>query len=250
MLYNEREEIICQQLQIQSTMTIQDLSDLLNVSIDTVRRDLKNMDKKGLLKYVRGGARTNDSFVGNFERREVINSLLKREACRKAIKLIKKGDIIALNSGTTNTILAQEIVASKEDIVVVTNNIMATNILMQSDKIKVIFIGGEVDNLECSTYGKNCENEFMQYYPDICFLSINAINYKNGYTDFRISEKAIIQLLAQQSKQVVAVMDSTKLGKCSKYKVLDLEEVDYLIMDNEVKDEVKEKYFRKGIIIE
>lgn len=87
---------------------------------------------------------------------------------------------------------------------------------MQNPGIRLIAMGGTVDPLERSTYGTVCEEEFSRYRPDTAFLSINAVNYKDGYTDFRLDEIGIIQLLAQKAKTVIAVMDSSKLGRCSK----------------------------------
>ena len=109
MLYNERAEVILQQLQLQSTVKVGELSQLLQVSIDTIRRDLKSMEQSGLLKCVRGGACLPESMLSfsNFTGREIVNSDLKREASRKALAYIREGDVVALNSGTTNMILAQ-----------------------------------------------------------------------------------------------------------------------------------------------
>lgn len=251
MLYTERIGIILQQLQLQSTVKVSELSQLLHVSVDTVRRDLKAMEQQGLIKYVHGGAclpETMSSF-SNFTGREIINSELKREASKKAISYIKQGNLIALNSGTTNTILAQELINTDKEITVVTNNYAAINILLQSERIHLIAIGGDVDPLERSSYGTICEREFGQYYPDIAFLSINAVNCDDGYTDFRFHEIEILKLLAKQAKRVIAVMDSSKLEKRSKKKVLSREEIDVLVMDDQVSQETKKKYSEKGILL-
>ena len=87
MLYNERAEIILQQLQLQSTVKVNELSQLLKVSVDTVRRDLKAMEQAGLIKCLRGGACLPESLpsLSNFQGREVIHSDLKREAAKKAL---------------------------------------------------------------------------------------------------------------------------------------------------------------------
>ena len=226
MLYNERVELILQQVQLQAIVKINDLKDLLNVSVDTVRRDLKTMEQSGLIKCIRGGACLPDSLpsLSNFTGREVLNIKLKREAARKALAYIKPNAIIALNSGTTNTILAQELVLKKDNITVITNNLAAINILIQNPAIK--------------------------YFPDIAFLSINAINYKDGFTDFRMSEIGIIKLLSQRSEKVIAIMDSSKIGKRSKQKVLNLDNVDLLLTDDNISPILKEKYKNKGLLIE
>ena len=243
--------MILQQLQLQSIVKIGELSQLLNVSADTVRRDLRSMEQNGLVKCVRGGACLPESMASfmNFTGREIVNSELKREASRKAVGFVKEGDVIALNSGTTNTILSQELVSLDCRFTVVTNNYAAINILMQSPNIHLVAVGGDVDSLERSTYGTVCEQEFASYYPDIAFLSINAVSHNDGFTDFRFHEIGIIQLLAKTSKRVIAVMDSSKLGKCSKKKVLSRAQVDMVVMDSHISDEVKNKYREKGITI-
>ena len=158
--------------------------------------------------------------------------------------------MVALNSGTTNTVLAQELARLNLKFTVVTNNYAALNILMQNPAIRLIAVGGTMDPLERSTYGTVCEEEFAAYRPDLAFLSINAVNYRDGYTDFRLDEIGVIQILARTARTVIAVMDSSKLGQCSKRLVLAPEQVDLLLMDDHIPAEVKEKYRRKGIEIQ
>ena len=249
MLYNERAELILQQLQLQSTVKVTELSQLLQVSVDTVRRDLKNMEQEGRIKYVRGGACLPEdrNLFSNFTGREIIHSELKREAARKALGHIKEGDVVALaQTGTGKTAAS----GFNLKFTVVTNNYAALSILMQNPAIRLIAVGGTVDPLERSTYGNVCEREFAAYRPDLAFLSINAVNYQDGYTDFRLDEIGVIQTLARNARRVVAVMDSSKLGQCSKRVVLLPEQVDLLLMDDHVSPEVREQYRSKGIEIQ
>lgn len=251
MLYNQRVEFVLQQLQLQSTVKVSDLSRQLQVSVDTVRRDLKAMELRGLIRCVRGGACMPESRVSmsDFTGREIIHSDLKREAARKALAYIHEGDVVALNSGTTNTVLAQELLSLGRKFTVVTNNFAAASVLLQAPQIRLVLVGGQLDPQERSTYGALCEQEFAKFHPDLALLSINAVNYRDGYTDFRMDEIGVIQLLAARARQVLAVMDSSKLGKCSKRQVLTPEQVDYLVMDSRVLPEVREKYEKKGIAI-
>ena len=210
------------------------------------------MEQEGRIKYVRGGAclpEDRNSF-SNFTGREIIHSEWKREAARKALAYIKEGDVVALNSGTTNTVLAQELAGLNLRFTVVTNNYAALSILMQNPAVRLIAVGGTMDPLERSTFGTVCEGEFAAYRPDLAFLSINAVNYQDGYTDFRLDEIGVIQTLAQTARRVIAVMDSSKLGQCSKRQVLSPEQVDLLLMDDHIPSEVKEKYRSKGIEIQ
>ncbi|MDO5150714.1 MAG: DeoR/GlpR family DNA-binding transcription regulator [Oscillospiraceae bacterium] len=252
MLYNERIEIIMQQLQLYGTVKVNEMTRLMDVSVDTVRRDLKSMENSGMLKCIRGGACLPENLgnMSNFSGREIINIGLKREVARKALKYIKEGSVIALNSGTTNTILAQELAQKKESFTVITNNLAAIAILMQNTNINLIAIGGQVDSLENSTYGSVCEHEFGLYYPDIAFLSINAVSDVDGFTDFRLYEFGIIKLLADKAEKVIAVMDSNKIGKRSRKMVLSSDDVDIIITDDNVPEEIKKYYKSKGFNLE
>lgn len=249
MLHQERENFVLQQLQ--STAKVSELSRQLHVSVDTVRRDLKTMEQSGLIRCVCGGACLPESKIlfSDFTGRKIIHSDLKREAARKALSYIKEDDVVALNSGTTNTIVAQEMVAAGTRCTVITNSCAALNVLMQSSSIRVLAIGGILDAQERSTYGSICEQDFSQFYPDVVLLSINALNSKDGYTDFRMNEVGVIQLLASRGRQVIAVVDSSKLGQCSKLKVLAPDQVDFVVMDNHIPPEIREKYQKKGICI-
>ena len=164
MLYNERIELILQQLQLQGIVKISDLTELLGVSVDTVRRDLKTMEQNNLVRCVRGGACLPDSLasISGFSGRQIVNEGLKREAARKAAAYVKTGAVIALNSGTTNTILAQELAVRSDKFTVITNNMAAVQILMQNPSIDLIAVGGMIDGVEKSTYGSVCEQESMR----------------------------------------------------------------------------------------
>lgn len=252
MLQSERIDWIIKQIQLRGVVKVGEVSELLRVSPDTVRRDFKLMEQNGMVKCVHGGACLPASHLSaaNFTAREVVNEDKKREASRKALRYIQRGNVVALNSGTANTVLAQEIARSCEGITVVTNNLAAADELRKNSLIRLIIIGGELDHVERSTYGAACEREFRSFFPDVCFLSINAVNETDGYTDFRLSEIGVIQILAECSGQVVAVMDSSKLGMRSKKLALSACQVDHLIMDGDIHEDTRRLYRQSGIEIE
>ena len=251
MLYNDRAAFILQQLQLKSTVKVTEIAKMLDVSVDTVRRDLKTLEGQGQLKCVHGGASLPDYMLAfsNFSGREIINIEEKRQASLKALEYVRSGSVIALNSGTTNVILAQELVKRFTDLTVITNNISAAMVLMQNKSLRTIVLGGDLDSLENSTYGSICEKELRKYYPDICFLSINSVDAEAGFTDFRFSEIGVMQVMAQNSSRVLAVMDGSKLGRRSKKTVMDNDMIDLLIMDK-VTEADRQLYLQAGIRIE
>ena len=252
MLYTERVEFILQQLQLGADIKIGTLAEKMNISPDTVRRDLKSMEQAGLVKYVRGGACLPETLasISHFSGREVINIALKRQAAVKALHYIQPGMVIALNSGTTNTVLAQEIIRRFSDLTVVTNNLAAVAVLMQNPQIHTVLVGGELDAMERSTFGHTCESEFSLYTPDCTFLSVNAVDDTIGYSDFRFSEIGVMQLLAERAGKAIAVMDSTKIGRRSKKQVFPLDALYCLVTDDAVSEETKNRYAAAGGRIE
>jgi DeoR/GlpR family transcriptional regulator of sugar metabolism len=251
MLYQEREEYIMQQLQLSSSVTVSGLMEQLQVSADTIRRALRQMEQKKLLKCVRGGACLPEmiSQFSNFSGREIVNITRKRQLAKKAVHYIQEGTTVALNGGTTNTVLAQELLKIPFPFTVVTNNIAVVSVLSQTNHIEVIVTGGFLNVSEKSLYGPACSKELESFHPDICFLSINAVDPKAWYTDFRFHEIDIIRTLTKRSKQRVAVMDSGKLGRISKQTVVDNSCIDFIIMDDEVSSEQKQTYLDQGITI-
>lgn len=162
MLYQEREDFIKKELQLKTIVKTHELMKAMDISIDTVRRDLKKMEEDGLLKCVRGGAASLDQAttiaIASFDEREIVHVDNKRIAAKKAISFIKEGYTIALNSGTTNVILASEMLHIQFPFTVITNNLSVITILSKVPHITVICIGGFLDKIENSFYGKSCEN--------------------------------------------------------------------------------------------
>lgn len=251
MLYDERKDKILQQLNISPIIKISDLTELLHVSIDTVRRDLKLMEKEDLLECIRGGARIPSKMLqfSDFKGREIINTPQKLQLVQKALSFIHNDDVIMLNSGTTTTLLAKEICKKAISCTIITNNIAAVSILMQTPSLKVIVAGGELNAKEQSLYGAQCEAELEKYYPDLCFLSINAVHPEHGFTDFRFQEMSLMQIMQKNAKRTIAVMDSSKLNRVSKKTLFTPAQLDTVIMDNHVSADQKEVYALNGIHI-
>ena len=251
MLYQERADFIRRELENKSIVKSNELVQQMGVSIDTIRRDLKKMESDGLLRCIRGGASLleSQSTISTFDERKISHVELKKALCHKALDWIHEGDMVALNAGTTNAILAAEMLNLHFPFTVITNNLSVLHILSTHPSIELIGIGGFVDKKENAFYGKNCENEFKQYNPDVCFLSINAISIENGFTDFRYNDFPIMNLLAKRSQTVIALMDSSKFGKKSTRNLFKLNDIDLLISDDTLNASTTDLFLESGLKI-
>lgn len=251
MIQEERKSLILQALSQSPVLKLEPLAETLGVSVDTIRRDLKAMDRDGLLQYVRGGAkaiRPAEQFYP-FKGREIINIDRKKEASRKALEWVKKGDVIFLNSGTTNTILAGELARAGIPCTIITNNLAAATAAAESPRCTVRLIGGRLDGAEQSTCGSECVQAVSRVFPDLCFLSLNSLHTEAGLTDFRLEEIPIIQTLCRNARHTAAVMDSTKLDRVAKRQVFPPREAPPIFMDNAVRPEDKARYLAAGLRI-
>lgn len=251
MLYEERVNYILKKLEHTSLVKTNDLVNEMGVSIDTIRRDLKKLEEEGKLTCIRGGACSSEEELqySPFFGRQIINEDLKREVAKKATSLIHSGNIIALNAGTTNSILAEELVKLKKQITVVTNNLSALSILTGSEYIQIVVPSGIVDKEELALYGCNCVEEISSYSFDLSFLAINAVHPIYGFSDFRFQEMDIIKTMIKHSKRSVALMDSQKFGKISKKLFLSPREISLLITNNQIDYSLKNQFTEAGLCI-
>lgn len=251
MLFEERASIILEKIRANSVMKNKELADILGVSTDTIRRDLTVIEKEGLVKKIHGGASVPDSIETAiaYGIREISNRSLKKTAATKAVKRIEPNDLIALNGGTTNVLVAQALRYLDTPFTVLTNNLAVIEILIQKPTIRIINVGGNIDHSEQATFGDMTVRTYESYFPDLAFYSINAINKENGFTDFRDNEIQNMQTIVKQAKKNYAVMDSTKLNQQSKQKVLSIDEIDGLFMDDHISNKEKEEYKEIGLDI-
>lgn len=236
MLYEERANYILKKLEQDNIVKTNDLVAEMNVSIDTIRRDLKKLEDEGKLTCIRGGACSSEEALqySPFFGRQIINADLKREVAQKALSLIHSGNVIALNAGTTSFILAEELLKLNKHITVVTNNLSVLSILTSSKYIQLIVPGGTVDSSELSLFGHNCVEEITSFAFDLCFLSINAMHPEHGFSDFRFQEIDVIKAMIKHSRKSVAMIDSHKIGKVSKKIFLPAKDIDLLITDSQL----------------
>ena len=251
MIQEERKNLILQELTRTSVVKLEDLARQLDVSIDTVRRDLKALDRAGLVQYIRGGAKAvhEPHQFAHYNGRKVVHAELKREAARKAVRLIKAGDLVMLNAGTTTTILAEEIAKAGISCSIVTNNIAAAEAASAGAACRIHILGGDWDGPEQSTWGSRCLREAETFFPDICFLAVNSLDVRTGLTDFRYHEIPIMQAMARNAWKTIAVMDSTKLDRLAKKQVFPLAQTPPIVMDNDIAPEDRQRYCQGGIQI-
>lgn len=247
MLTEEREEYILNELKINRTVKLNQLVEKLNVSESTIRRDLSQLEERGLLTRVHGGAKLkyNIDKESSFDEKNIIYNSEKNEIGQKASNFIDSGDVIYIDAGTTTAKIIPYL--DKKPSLIVTNGISQASTLSQKG-YQTILLGGKIKNTTQAIVGTCAQNQLKQYVFDKAFIGINGI-----HTDFALTttdeEEAIIKSLAiSRSSRAFIVSDYSKFNKISFCKVANLDEV--TIITNKLDKSLLTDYSKLTTILE
>ena len=245
MLKVERQSFILEELRMHEKVESSFLCNELNVSDDTIRRDLTDLERKGHLKKVHGGA-ISLTYIPNFTKREVDDIKLKRIVAKKAVNLIKDNNTIIIDAGTTNLQFVN-ILPLNMHLTVFTNSIPVAAKLCEYENIDSIFLGGEILKRGYATFGNTVLNTIHNIHADICFLGVAGVDYQMGITEENKQETVIKQAYIQASEKVVTLLTSKKLGAVHSYKVCDVQNLHTMVTELSPVNEKLEMFAKKGV---
>ena len=242
MLTLERQEEILQILNENKSATVEELASELFVSGATIRRDLREMEKQGLIKRSHGGAMLFKSSAEDsaFALREQENTEKKRTIAHLASKLVKSGDSVFLDSSTTAGFLIPKLNLISM-LSVTTTGLRNALLLSQTDNVKIYLPGGQILNHSNSIIGSDTIEYISRMHADIAFISCSGVDVANGFTDTSIEQARLKRQMRKNSRKVAMLVDSTKINKTFLCNDFSFDEVDYLITDKTPPIELVEK---------
>ena len=251
MLAPERYEYIIETLNRDCAVKVSKLIKELNVSVETIRRDLEHLEKEGKLERVYGGAVPKKVLVDklSFDKREEEFKEEKLEIASIAMRYIEEGQSIALNDSTTNVEIARQLKNKFKNITVITNSLIIATELANNPSIKVILAGGLLNNKEYAFYGEFAKNILKNFIVDRAFISVGGISLNHGVTDYDIHTVEIQKILIDMSKESIILADSSKIDSVSLTKISDMDNISFIITDSKVEENILEKYLKQGIEI-
>lgn len=249
---SERRQEIIELLNMNSAVLVSDLSKKYDVSEVTIRTDLRLLEKQGVLTRFHGGATKtidNDDIKSfkelQLEERYQRFIEAKKRIAIEAVKQVKEGDIIILDSGSTTMLIAEELVKLKH-ITVITNSLTSAFILSDNSDIMLLICGGTLRHKTRSFHGKIAEQSLDGISADILFVGADGIDAQRGITTFN-EGYTISSVMANVAKKVVAVLDSSKFGRNGINIVLPLNKLDVIITDTNVDNKYKQEFAKQGI---
>lgn len=234
MLKGERvSEILSYMRECRGFVTVRNLCERLYASESSIRRDLTDMEKRGLIKRSYGGAELMPSYskIPVLSLRYSENAERKREIAKKAKELIFDGAIIFLDQSSSALHLA-EAIKEKSSLTVITNNIEVIHTLAESN-IRVISSGGYLfsENRTC-LIGSDAIRIFTETQADLLFFSCRGVTDEGELTDLSREEVLLRSYMIRNAKKTVFLCDSTKFGISTPYKQCSLSDIDYLVCDD------------------
>ena len=243
----ERKEEIISEIKQKKRVRVNELAQRLQVTEVTIRRDLQELESLGVLIRTHGGAVLNEHIRKEpsvAEKSSVYNEE-KSAIGKMAASLIKPGDTIALDAGTTTVEIAKLIAVP--DLTVVTNSISIAAEIGRREDIEIILTGGTLRWNTQALVGALCDETLSNLRVDKVFFGTNGITIKQGATTPNLLEAQSKRLLVEIATQVIVVCDSSKFGKISFAKIVDIDQIDIAVTDFRLPQKVREQYVAAGV---
>ncbi|WP_340063944.1 DeoR/GlpR family DNA-binding transcription regulator [Ascidiimonas aurantiaca] len=232
MLKEERHQIILNEVHIHNRVLLPDIAEILNVSVDTVRRDVKELDAKKKLKKVHGGAVSLGFNIYNYREQDIYLHKKKSAIAEKAVKLLKEGNVVLISGGTTNLELAR-MIPPKLNLTFFTPSLPVAMQLLSQPNAEVIFLGGKLSKEAQIAVGGNVINTLSDIKTDICFLGTGYLDPVHGLTEFDWEVVQIKKAMIKAARRTVLLTISDKLHSVQRYKTCDLHAIDTLVTELE-----------------
>jgi DeoR/GlpR family transcriptional regulator of sugar metabolism len=224
MLKKERHAFIIKQINLHNKVLSSDLSAQLQVSEDTIRRDLNNLAEIGKIEKVHGGA-LSKSFHFPYQLNEVYAQDSKKEIARKAVELLTEGMVVLTGGGTTMIEIARMIPDTLEATFFTISPLVALE-LSERRLLTVILVGGQLSKNAHINMGAKTVSELAEIKVDLCFLGANGIDLEEGITDSDWEVVQVKKAMIRSARRLAIMSLGEKLGSVQKMKVCDLNALD------------------------
>jgi len=226
MLKEERQNFIMKQINLHNKVLSSDLCVKLNVSEDTIRRDLNDLASSAKIKKVYGGAMSK-SFSHTTGIKETYAQEAKKQIAKKALTLINDGMIVLLGGGTTIIEMARLVPKDRRCTFFTVSPVVAMELIEYSD-CEVILLGGSLLHDSYIVTGSMVINQLADIKVDLCFLGTNAISLENGITDSVWEVVQVKKAMIKSANKTAIVSIAEKLNSDEKMKVCNVNAINML----------------------
>lgn len=249
----DRRERIARLVADEGDVTVEVLSDLFDVSVETVRRDLTKLEDEGVLRKVHGGARALPErqklhVEGTFEARMQEERAAKEAIAAKLPSIVQPGETIFLDTGST-TLIACPVLREIEDLTVITNSLANAESLSEGGKTRVFLLGGAFSRGNSQTVGAMVFEQIARFRADHAILTPAGIDARAGVMDADPEEAEIARHMIKSSQSVTFLTTPSKFGRHAAFHVCGLEKVHTVLGADQPDAELAEALTAAGVAL-
>ena len=250
MTAEQRKQKILDLLKEQDSVRVTNLAHLFGVSEVTIRTYLEDMEKKGLLSRIHGGAVSSYKpyYSMNLNQRLEANQQAKVEIAERVASLISPDDTVMLNAGTTTLLVFRKFPANYH-LNIVTNSISIALEASGNPNYHVILVGGSVNTKYQFTYGNDAIRQLKKYHADKLILSVDGIETHQGFSTYYNKEADVDTAMIEQADLCIVAADRSKFGHSAFAKISGLSVADYVVTNGQIGSELAEALEANGVTI-
>jgi len=243
----ERQQWIVEHARSVGRVEVATLADDLDVTTETIRRDLKVLERHGLLRRVHGGAIPVErlGFEPGLAARDVVLTAEKERIAKAALAELPAEGSILLDAGTTTARLAEALPLDRE-LVVLTNGLPIAMSLAARPNLTVLLVGGRVRGRTLASVDSWALQALADSYVDVAFLGTNGVSVERGLTTPDTTEAAVKRAMVTAARRTVVLADHTKVGNDHLARFADLDDIDVIVTDSGVESEDAERLRSRG----
>ena len=231
---SKRRQQISTLVQERGSVQVAPLAERFGVSMQTIRKDLHFLAKRGIAERSYGGAISagpiNVIAETPVETKRILRTDEKARIGMLAAAMVQPGDSVVLDSGTTTLQIAHHM-PDHEDITVLTNDLDVVAALALKERITVVMLGGTLRRRNRAFYGTQTVGSLDDLHVDKLFLGVDGFDIERGITTHFEPEAMLNRKMVGAARQVIAVADQSKFGRVCLHRILNVDEIDDLVTD-------------------
>jgi DeoR/GlpR family transcriptional regulator of sugar metabolism len=244
---NNRQSRILEALAKQQRVEVTDLAKMMDVSPVTIRKDLDQLEKRGLIRrehgyaYIESGSNDGTQLAHNYER--------NRRIAKAAAASVEDHETVMIGCGAICAILAEELAHTKKDVTILTNSVFIANYINHAPYGRIILLGGYYQRNSQVLVGPIAQKNAEMFCPSKFFISANGFSENHGFMGVDYLRSQTCQELVKQAREVVMLFDSDKFNDSGVVKVADVNMVDVIYTDDCISPERESYFLQKNIAV-
>lgn len=242
---NKRQSQILDLLTQNKKLKVTELSDVLNVSQVTIRKDLSALEESGIIVREHGYAKLNES--DDINNRLAYHYDIKQKIAEKAVESIEDGETVMIESGSCCALVALEIAKTKKDVTLITNSAFIADYIRKIGNVRIILLGGEYQEESQVMVGPITRKCAEGFFVDKLFIGTDGFTKETGFTGNDYMRSEAVKDMAKQASNVIIVTDSVKFQQKGVVSLLDTKKVSYIYTDSNIPEETEEYLIENNI---